>query len=67
MFLRLREEWGVPLIDQRRRCNSAGRRAFARTERHAGIGHGSSEATGYLDRSGRITGRLNELAFAPSI
>jgi len=30
-----------------------------------GIAMGSSEAAGYIDRTGRITGWLNELAFAP--
>ncbi len=30
-----------------------------------GIAMGSSEAAGYLDREGRVTGWLNELAFAP--
>ncbi len=30
-----------------------------------GIALGSSEAVGFLDRKGRITGWLNELAFAP--
>ncbi|MCX6996685.1 MAG: hypothetical protein NTV49_06280 [Kiritimatiellaeota bacterium] len=30
-----------------------------------GVAMGSSEAAGYLDRSGRLTGRLTELAFAP--
>ncbi len=30
-----------------------------------GVAMGSSEAGGYLDREGSITGRLNELAFAP--
>jgi predicted NBD/HSP70 family sugar kinase len=31
-----------------------------------GVAMGSSEAAGYIDRAGHLTGRLNELAFAPA-
>jgi hypothetical protein len=30
-----------------------------------GIAMGSSEAVGFIDREGHLTGRLSELAFAP--
>jgi predicted NBD/HSP70 family sugar kinase len=66
LFLRLREEWGVPLevINDGDVTALAGALSL---EKNAmlGIAMGSSEAVGYLNRAGHITGWLNELAFAP--
>ena len=66
MFLRLREEWGVPLEV----ANDGDVTALAGAmslNAHAvlGLAMGSSQAAGFLDGEGRITGWLNELAFAP--
>ncbi len=66
IFLRLRQEWGVPLevINDGDVTALAGGLSLDQTG-ILGIALGSSEAVGYLDRSGHITGWLNELAFAP--
>ena len=64
LFLRLREEWGVPLevINDGDVTALAGGLSLERNG-ILGIALGSSEAVGFLDRAGRITGWLNELAF----
>lgn len=66
IFLRLREEWGVPLdvINDGDVTALAGGLSLDETG-ILGIALGSSEAVGYLDRDGHITGWLNELAFGP--
>jgi len=66
MFLKIQKEWGVPVVV----INDGDVTALAGAmslEQNAmlGIAMGSSEAAGYLDPQGRITGYLNELAFAP--
>jgi predicted NBD/HSP70 family sugar kinase len=66
LFLRLREEWGVPLEV----ANDGDVTALAgamslRVNGVLGVAMGSSQAAGFLDMEGRITGWLNELAFAP--
>jgi predicted NBD/HSP70 family sugar kinase len=66
MFLRIRDELGVPLVV----INDGDVTALAGSmslEDNAvlGIAMGSSEATGYVDGNGRILGWLNEMAFAP--
>lgn len=66
MFKRIQQEWDVPLIV----VNDGDVTALAGAmslEKHGmlGIAMGSSEAVGYIDGDGRITGWLNELAFAP--
>ncbi len=66
MFCRLRDEWGVPLVVINDGDVTALAGAMALRKRGMlGIAMGSSEAGGFLDRQGRVTGRLNELAFAP--
>jgi predicted NBD/HSP70 family sugar kinase len=66
MFLRLREEMGVPLeiVNDGEVTALAGSMSL---EDNAvlGIALGSSEAAGYVTPQGNITGWLNELAFAP--
>ncbi|MBN1420524.1 MAG: ROK family protein [Planctomycetes bacterium] len=66
LFIRLGEELGVPIqvindgdVTALAGALSLGERAML------GIAMGSSEAAGYLSPEGRITGWLNELAFAP--
>jgi predicted NBD/HSP70 family sugar kinase len=66
LFKRLAAEWRVPVevandgdVTALAGAMSLGVRGIL------GIAMGSSEAAGYIDRSGSITGWLNELAFAP--
>jgi predicted NBD/HSP70 family sugar kinase len=66
MFHQLRDEMGVPLVI----VNDGDVTALAGSmslEDHSvlGIALGSSEAAGYVNPEGKITGWLNELAFAP--
>jgi predicted NBD/HSP70 family sugar kinase len=66
LFLNLREEWGVPL----ELANDGDVTALAggmSLQKNAvlGVAMGSSQAAGFLDSQGRLTGWLNELAFAP--
>jgi predicted NBD/HSP70 family sugar kinase len=66
MFLRIREELGVPLeiINDGDVTALAGAMSL---EDNAilGVAMGSSEAAGYVTPDGKITGWLNELSFAP--
>ena len=66
MFLRIRKELGIPLevINDGDVTALAGSMSLEDTA-ILGIALGSSEATGYVDRNGRILGWLNEMAFAP--
>jgi predicted NBD/HSP70 family sugar kinase len=66
LFLRIQDEMGVPLeiVNDGDVTALAGSMSL---EDNAvlGIALGSSEATGYVNSDGNITGWLNELAFAP--
>ncbi|RPI86461.1 MAG: ROK family protein [Chloroflexi bacterium] len=66
LFLRIREEMGVPLevINDGDVTALAGSMSLE-DNGVLGIAMGSSEATGYVDANGHILGWLNELAFAP--
>jgi len=66
LFLKLRDKWGVPLevVNDGDVTALAGGLSL-KTNGILGVALGSSEAVGYLDPKGRITGWLNELAFAP--
>jgi predicted NBD/HSP70 family sugar kinase len=66
MFLRIREELGVPLevINDGDVTALAGSMSLEDTG-ILGIALGSSEAVGYVDRNGHIQNWLSELAFAP--
>ncbi|MFZ4484886.1 MAG: ROK family protein [Chthoniobacterales bacterium] len=66
LFLRLREEWGVPLevANDGDVTALAGAMSLGVTGL-LGIAMGSSEAAGYINPAGKMTGWLNELAFAP--
>ena len=66
IFLRLRDEWKVPLEV----ANDGDVTALAgamslKAKGVLGVAMGSSEAGGYLDPQGHMTGWLSELAFAP--
>ena len=66
MFDRLREEWGVPLEVVNDGDVTALAGALSLEENAVlGVAMGSSEAAGYLNPEGRMTGWLSELAFAP--
>jgi predicted NBD/HSP70 family sugar kinase len=66
LFRELQRAWGVPLEVANDGDVTALAAAMAlRIKAVLGIAMGSSEAAGYLDRQGCITGWLNELAFAP--
>ena len=66
MFLRIRDEMGVPLeiVNDGEVTALAGSMALE-DNGVLGIALGSSEAAGYVTLGGNITGWLNELAFAP--
>jgi predicted NBD/HSP70 family sugar kinase len=66
MFLRIRDELGVPLevINDGDVTALAGSMSLD-DNAILGIAMGSSEATGYVDANGHILGWLNEMAFAP--
>lgn len=66
LFLRLREEWKVPLEV----ANDGDVTALAgamslKADGLLGVAMGSSQAAGYINPEGCMTGWLNELAFAP--
>ncbi|RPI24742.1 MAG: ROK family protein, partial [Chloroflexota bacterium] len=66
MFIRIREEMGVPLevINDGDVTAMAGSMSME-DNGILGIALGSSEAAGYVDMNGHILGWLSELAFAP--
>jgi len=66
LFLRIRDEMGVPLeiINDGDVTAIAGAMSLGDNS-ILGIAMGSSEAAGYVNPEGRIMGWLNELAFAP--
>jgi predicted NBD/HSP70 family sugar kinase len=66
LFLRISSEMGVPLdvINDGDVTALAGSMSLEDNS-VLGIALGSSEAAGYVDANGRVTGWLNELAFAP--
>jgi predicted NBD/HSP70 family sugar kinase len=66
LFLRIRDEMGVPLeiVNDGDVTALAGSMSLE-DNGVLGIAMGSSEASGYVNMEGNITGWLNELAFAP--
>jgi predicted NBD/HSP70 family sugar kinase len=66
MFLRIRDEFAVPLevVNDGEVTALAGSMALD-AGCVLGIAMGSSEAAGYVNAEGNLTGGLNELAFAP--
>ncbi|MCL6519251.1 MAG: ROK family protein [Armatimonadetes bacterium] len=66
IFNRMGEEWGVPLVVVNDGDVTALAGAMSLNDNAVlGIAMGSSEAAGYVNQEGNITGWLNELAFAP--
>jgi predicted NBD/HSP70 family sugar kinase len=66
MFARIAREFGVPLVVVNDGDVTALAGGMSLNETAVlGIAMGSSQAAGYIDRQGAITGWLNELAFAP--
>ena len=66
MFFRIEKDWGVPFaiyndgdVTALAGMITMGRKGIL------GVAMGSSEAVGYVDMKGRMTGRISELAFAP--
>ena len=66
MFLRMQQELGVPMevVNDGEVTALAGSMSLGENP-VLGIALGSSQAAGYVNREGNITGWLNELAFAP--
>jgi predicted NBD/HSP70 family sugar kinase len=66
LFLRIRQELGVPMevVNDGEVTALAGSMSLGENP-VLGIAMGSSEAAGYVDDAGNITGWLNELAFVP--
>jgi predicted NBD/HSP70 family sugar kinase len=66
MFLRIREEYGVPLevVNDGEVTALAGSMSLG-VGRVLGLALGSSEAAGYVNAGGNITGWVDEMAFAP--
>jgi predicted NBD/HSP70 family sugar kinase len=66
LFVRIREEWGVPLnvVNDGEVTALAGSMSLG-ANAVLGVAMGSSEAVGYVTPEGTITRWLNELAFAP--
>jgi predicted NBD/HSP70 family sugar kinase len=66
LFLRIRDEFGVPLEVANDGDVTALAGAMSLEDTGVlGVAMGSSEAAGFVDLNGAITGWLNELAFAP--
>ena len=66
MFLRLRQEWNVPVaIENDGDVTALAGLMSVGMKGILGVAMGSSEAAGFIDRKGCLTGRLSELAFAP--
>jgi predicted NBD/HSP70 family sugar kinase len=66
IFLRIRDEWGVPMevVNDGEVTALAGSMSLG-VNSILGVAMGSSEAVGYVTPEGTITNWLNELAFAP--
>ena len=66
MFFRVEKDWGVPFeiyndgdVSALAGMITMGKKGIL------GVAMGSSEAVGFIDKSGALTGRITELAFAP--
>ena len=66
MFFRVERDWGVPFeiyndgdVTALAGMITMGKKGIL------GVAMGSSEAVGYIDQAGALTGRITELAFAP--
>ncbi|MCQ2368008.1 MAG: ROK family protein, partial [Kiritimatiellae bacterium] len=66
MFYRIEKDWGVPFAIYNDGDVTALAGMITMNKKGIlGVAMGSSEAVGYVDMKGRMTGRISELAFAP--
>ena len=66
MFFRIEKDWGVPFAIYNDGDVTALAGMITMNKKGIlGVAMGSSEAVGYVDMKGRMTGRISELAFAP--
>ena len=66
MFFRIEKDWGVPFAVYNDGDVTALAGMITMNKKGIlGVAMGSSEAVGYVDPKGRMTGRISELAFAP--
>ena len=66
MFFRIEKDWGVPFAIYNDGDVTALAGMITMNKKGIlGVAMGSSEAVGYVDPKGRMTGRISELAFAP--
>ena len=66
MFYRIEKDWGVPFAIYNDGDVTALAGMITMDKKGIlGVAMGSSEAVGYVDMKGRMTGRISELAFAP--
>lgn len=66
MFFRVEKDWGVPFAIYNDGDVTALAGMITMNKKGIlGVAMGSSEAVGYVDMKGRMTGRISELAFAP--
>lgn len=66
MFYRIEKDWGVPFAVYNDGDVTALAGMITMNKKGIlGVAMGSSEAVGYVDPKGRMTGRISELAFAP--
>ena len=66
MFFRIKKDWGVPFAIYNDGDVTALAGMITMNKKGIlGVAMGSSEAVGYVDPSGAMTGRISELAFAP--
>lgn len=66
MFFRIEKDWGVPFAIYNDGDVTALAGMITMNKKGIlGVAMGSSEAVGYVDMNGSMTGRISELAFAP--
>ena len=66
MFFRIKKDWGVPFAIYNDGDVTALAGMITMNKKGIlGVAMGSSEAVGYVDMKGAMTGRISELAFAP--
>ena len=66
MFFRIKKDWGVPFAIYNDGDVTALAGMITMNKKGIlGVAMGSSEAVGYVDMKGSMTGRISELAFAP--
>lgn len=65
LFKRVQKEWNVPVhVENDGDVTALAAYLTSGSNGVLGVAMGSSEAVGFIDKNGAVTGRLNELAFA---